>query len=98
MPICWPLAAEALDVVDDVEDEAAGAAAAVADAELVLDALPHPARTSADMTSAATPPALNFAVLRPAMISLPVRGFRATRQSVRVTHEDPGGPEILPPG
>jgi len=73
----------ALELAED------GAAAAVALLELELEELPQPARTIADITSAATPPAPNFTVLRLVMISLPIRGFHRTRQSGRVTNERP---------
>jgi hypothetical protein len=85
--------AAAVDVVDVVED-AAGAAAAVLEFELL--ALPHPAMTIAEIASAARPPPRTFIVLRLAIARSRFEDFHRTRYSVRVTNEDPGPARILP--
>jgi hypothetical protein len=74
VPTATPVAAavDVLDVLEDDDEDAAGAAA-----ELVLEllALPQAASTTAEVASAATPAARNFPVVRVAIILLPVRGF-----------------------
>jgi hypothetical protein len=81
-------------VVDDVE--LAPGAGAAAELELELDELPHAASTIVHAASAATPETRNLAVLRLAIMALPVSDFVQARRIRWVNCEDPGTGRFLP--
>jgi hypothetical protein len=74
-----PLAAAAVEVVEAVDVVAAAAGVAVDVLVLELLALPHAARTSAQVTTAAIPVARNFIVLRVDIIAPTLKVLRARR-------------------